>query len=131
MSLILPTKRQFLKSLFIAPAIVASTNIMKVKAFETIEKVTGFDAVETITGVVNSNWNLVRNGEKFVWMTNSVLQTFNGETELISKFELPPQINRTEETVALMKQHRGSTVIWELPTMFRKTPDSLYKRIIT
>lgn len=122
MSLILPTKRQFLKSLFIAPAIVASTSIMKVKAFETIEKITGFDAVETLTGIVNGNWNLVKNGDNFVWMTNSILETFNGPTELVSKFELPPQINRTEETVALMKQHRGSTVVWELPWDYRKEP---------
>jgi hypothetical protein len=115
MSLILPTKRQFLQSLFIAPAIVSSTNIMKVKAFE---------AIETVTGVSGHTWNLIKNGETFAWMSSAILETYNGEATVISKIDLPEavRINRTMETVSLMKIQPG-TVVWDLPSHYTKAPD--------
>lgn len=114
MSLILPTKRQFLKSLFIAPAIVSSANIMKVKAFE---------AIETAAGAMSgATWNLIKNGDTFAWMSTTTLETFGGEATIIRKVDLTDNLrtNRTQETVNLMKIHTG-TVVWGLPSHYTKS----------
>jgi hypothetical protein len=113
MSLILPTKREFIKNLFIAPAIVSAVNLMPVKAYAAFEAVTGADAFETVTG---ATWELVKSGERLLWMPTKLKEMFKYDVTSISKFDLPEshRLNATMETVSLMKVH-NATVVHELP----------------
>jgi len=137
------SKRSFLQSLFVAPAIVAATNIMPVKAVSLFTqpapdklivptmdfifptdrtKQTLITDLETINeAVAGSVWKLYEfeSGERR-WMTQYSASVFKFNGMPVKTMEVPPTHQEIDTTVALMKADPGSAVIWGIPSHLRR-----------
>lgn len=143
------SKRSFLKSLFIAPAIVAATNIMPVKAIEMFTKaedntlwlpkapdglikllherhgssklITDLSEIQEASSFLHGNWQLVEiaGGERR-WMSTYNTQRLKFKFDVIKSIDIPQTPRQIDTTVALMKEEPGSQVIWELSGMMMK-----------
>lgn len=135
------SKRSFLKSLFVAPAIVAATNIMPVKAFQLFTEpasnklimpigipgpagklITDLETIQEASSSMTGNWQLVQiaGGERR-WLTKYSAEQLKFKYDVIKTMNIPQTPREIDTTVALMREEPGSQVIWgELPAMMRR-----------
>src|SRR6266566_1960233 len=148
------SKRSFIKSLFIAPAIVASQNIMPVKAFNLLDDfaksdngriptlpvsaiyigdynqaklITDIEEIQEASATLGDTWSLVQlksdnEWEPFHyrWMSSYHQEQIKFKHQVIKTLDVPQTNRQIDTTVALMKAHANSAVIWELPCDMRK-----------
>lgn len=134
------SKRSFIKSLFVAPAIVAASNIMPVKAVQlfttptdTLIKpgiytfeydlshrqpaklITDLAEIQEASHTIGE-WKLVEiaGGERR-WLSAFNAERLKYKYDVIKTMEVPQSPREIDTTVALMKADPGSAVIWELP----------------
>lgn len=115
-------RRNFLKGLFAAPAIVAVGSLMPIKAVKanifTLEKFTEIPSYNT--------WCLVKeSGGNLAWMMNSDIHRFINDVSIIEEVRMndisgfgPSQ--RSKLTTDLMKI-RNAMVVHELPSHFTRS----------
>lgn len=120
MSIIL-SKREFLKGLFAAPALVAATSIMPIKPTAAgIFKLESFSEIPTF-----DTWCLIkeRYGD-YAWMMQSDVEIYNGTFDVINEVKMPVLPTefkaQSQFTVDLMKKHPG-IVVYGLPAHFKKS----------
>jgi hypothetical protein len=119
---IILSKRELLKGLFAAPALVAATSLMPIKP-----AASGIFKLESFTEVPSyMDWNLIRekNGN-YAWMKNSDIRKFINEVDVIKEIKMPLTTmhdfkGNNKLTVDLMKLHSCS-VIHELPMHYTKS----------
>lgn len=136
-------RRSFLAGLFVAPAIVAATNIMPVKAMDMLIRPDGqpfgmkagtLDLIMTGSGGRSTSlitdiaeiqsasqlaheWSLydLGNGHRR-WMTTYTASIFKHNGFKMKTMDVPQTGREIDTTVALMKADPGSAVIWGLPS---------------
>lgn len=106
------TKRDFIKSLFCAPALVSINNIMPVKALEKFTHIPSYD-----------QWLLVSDNGVKSWMKESLAKEYFRPLEIIKKVDVDMAMilkNSKDNLVAtkLMKEY-NALVIHELPSCMK------------
>lgn len=123
--IILPTSRRgFLTGLIVAPAIVASTNIMPVKA---IEK---FSYVDTYSDWVLARYRNSEDDAAAFWIKKSVFDTYSHNTmmDVVHTTKIPfanviSKNRMADETKTLRRVGNYNVVTFELPSCMTASSD--------
>lgn len=121
MSSFIISKREFLKGLFAAPALVAATSLMPIKP-----QAAGIFTLESFKEIPTYNsWSLVREqGGNYAWMKESDIASFINPLDIIKQVNMPLNTmydfkGNHKLTIELMKISPAQ-VVHEIPGHFRK-----------